>query len=759
MTRKMIITKLAAFAAAAAFCTAAIATPAHLPRRVGDKPNILFVIMDDVGIDQMTLFGYGGAAQGVAAPKTPVLDAIGAGGVLFRNTWSTPECSPSRASMFTGRYPLRHNVMAALLPPDLAASQVSPFETTTPKILRRAGYRSALFGKAHLTNSPTNPQTPSTNPYGETAVTKLGWDYFKGWYDGGPNGIDTTAGGVGEAGTYMCGYVPSSAVDPDHGANSGACYHADGTCEPLTATVSTPPGLACLASGGILKPSADCGALPPELNFNSQNGYYVGEAVTNPGAGQAAQILPATDPASRGYRTTLEANDAISWIKEQPLDAPWMATIGFSAAHTPYQPAPSDLVYTPALNLGQDCSDSSLDSRLIMSQMIEAMDRELGRVLVETGIASRNYDGSINYDPARSNTVIVIVGDNGSYAGNVRLPFDPLHSKGTVYQTGVWVPLVVSGPMVVEPGRSVEAQVNIVDLFKLFGDVAGIDVRKAVPITHGLDAQPLLPYLTNPQQDRTPLRRTNFTQYGENTRATSHVDGPCVIASANTCTTLFPSKSLCEDDYHGVWYGAGTSQSLPPGYEGGLTSCCQVNQFLYPNVKALLPDESYAVRNRDYKLVRQTFTNYDPANPQLGAACLTTTSDEFYRINQRPELPRIDLPQDLGAFKANNMLAPGTGAGMGASQLRGPAKKSYIGLNRSLEGTLSSITPCPGDANLDGVVDARDLRDQSRWINITGGASTWWDMNRDGYTDQADQIALAGLASTGGCKAAGPGRR
>ena len=92
------------------------------PAMSASKPNILFVIMDDVGIDQMKLFGYGGRGAGpLGPPKTPTLDEIAQSGVLFRNTWATPECSPSRVSFFTGRYPLRHNVMAAILPPDLAA--------------------------------------------------------------------------------------------------------------------------------------------------------------------------------------------------------------------------------------------------------------------------------------------------------------------------------------------------------------------------------------------------------------------------------------------------------------------------------------------------------------------------------------------------------------------------------------------------------------------------------------------------------------
>ena len=87
-------------------------------------PNILFFVMDDVGIDQMKVFGYGGATP----PRTPNIDAIAHAGVRFRNTWAMPECSPSRAAMFTGRWPLRTNVQAVISPSVLANAQVSPFE-------------------------------------------------------------------------------------------------------------------------------------------------------------------------------------------------------------------------------------------------------------------------------------------------------------------------------------------------------------------------------------------------------------------------------------------------------------------------------------------------------------------------------------------------------------------------------------------------------------------------------------------------------
>ena len=78
----------------------------------------------------------------------------------------------------------------------------------------------------------------------------------------------------------------------------------------------------------------------------------------------------------------------------------------------------------------------------------------------------------------------------------MKAPFDPSRAKGFVYQTGVWVPLIVAGPQVVAPGRDVTAMINVADLFELFGEVAGIDVRQVVPSTHILDSVSMMPYLT-----------------------------------------------------------------------------------------------------------------------------------------------------------------------------------------------------------------------------------------------------------------------
>ena len=175
-------TVLAIISVFACLCSTATASQ---PTSRQQHPNILFIIMDDVGIDQLRSFGYGG----VVAAKTPVLDVLAHNGIRFRNVWAMPECSPSRAMFFEGRYPLRTNIFNAILTTDLANSQVSPFEMTTPKVLRRANYKSALFGKFHLAG-------PTNNPYGDGTPNALGFDYFDGFLEGAPHPIDTTAGGI-----------------------------------------------------------------------------------------------------------------------------------------------------------------------------------------------------------------------------------------------------------------------------------------------------------------------------------------------------------------------------------------------------------------------------------------------------------------------------------------------------------------------------------------------------------------------------------
>ena len=708
-------------------------------KKSNKKPNILFAIIDDLGVDQLELFGYGGTPPRAA---TPALDALAKAGVRFRNFWASPDCSPSRTAAFTGRYPIRTNVTTALLEPDLAGNQLNPYELTTPNVLRRAGYESALFGKAHFTNTPSD-NYPLNSPYGATPVTQLGWDYFNGWNDGGPLPIDTTAGGAGEEGQYPCGYVTGSV--------SGACHYINGTCAIKRTTnesifTGTPyPGLTCLSEGGILLPGQNCDRNETvELNFENNNGYYVGQAVIIPNRYSEAEIFPpGKSNIGREYRTEREAREAIRWINERKDNAnPWMATVSSSSVHTPLQQSPPDMDYGLGSSTNVPCVNGTAgDNWKLMNSMIEAADKALGKVLVETGVAFKNRDGSYTYNK-ESNTVVIVMGDNGSYGPTVRLPFNFYLAKAYVYQTGVWVPMMVTGAMVDQPGRTNEEMVSVVDLFQLFGDLAGVDVRDCLdgrPVE--IDSKDLLPYLTNANQP--PIRNTSFAYTSYNYRGTNFTNQACVIESLNVCTTLFFGQSVCVDLYSGIWYGTGSNLSWVP--EEGYTNCCDLNRAIYEGKAPanltpydVLPTSQLAVRSASYKLINITTENFDNTTQ----TCVNINSEEFYLINQDSPTPLLEDPT------GENMLAS-TSPNLLANHTLTPEQTDILAALRWERDTLlSSALPCPGDVNLDGVVNAKDLAQMRVWMEKTNNGSTWWDLNLDGVTNEKDVAIIEDLIAS-----------
>jgi hypothetical protein len=681
----------------------ACATPCAA-RGIDRTPNILFIVMDDVGIDQMRIFGYGGATP----PSTPSIDQIARAGIRFQNTWAMPACSTSRAVFFTGRYPLRTNVYGALGPNDLANSMVSPFETTAPKLLAQRGYQSALFGKFHL-------GLQGNNPAGIAMVSALGWNYFAGYLDetGDPSSIDTSAGGVAPPGTWSCGFVPGAA---EGGADSGACYMADGTCSNRSRIGPIPPGRTCRDQGGIFDPGKTCQApRPPYLDFQTLSAHYVSPLVINHEDG-SAEAVPPTDPAARRFRASFTVDAAIDWIKRRPAGQPWMASVSFSSAHTPVmQPPPDQVRSEPPGVSGLDCANQAAQ-RVLTNLMIESLDTEVGRLLVETGLARRADNGQLIYTPGRTNTVVIVAGDNGSLGSVVKQPFDASRAKGTAYQTGVWVPLVVAGPLVRDPDRVVSHMVNVADLYALFGEIAGIDVRRAVPRT--IDAKPMLPYLTNPSQ--ASIRASNFTQVGPNIQANGAVNGPCTIGSS--CTQIPVSKSVCHDN-NGTWWGPEPDDpSLPPE---GLTRCCNVLAHLaaegQSSLPAIQPDSSLAIRNDRYKIVQNTTYLYvSQAQP-----CVQTTETEFYEINEAVPLPKLDLE--------------GTELPLGS--LTPDQQRNYDALSAELGPLLASAPVCPGDGNIDSVVNQQDLANWA-FYSQSWGLSSVYDFNFDGLTNAADRAII-----------------
>jgi hypothetical protein len=317
--------------------------------------------------------------------------------------------------------------------------------------------------------------------------------------------------------------------------------------------------------------------------------------------------------------------------------------------------------------------------------------------------------------------MIIIMGDNGTYAPSVKAPFNPDRSKGSIYQTGVWTPLIVAGPLVKSPDRQVDAMVNIADVFQLFGEIAGLNVHKLVPKSRPIDSVAMLPYLKNPKQKS--LRKTNFTSLAANIQPAGYVVPPCVLDAINVCLQLFPSQDLCASE-GGTWWGAadGSSPPLPLGEGAPQVDCCGVNEYRTAQLQAaytVLPDSQQAMRNDDYKLVRTVTTDWDPAS----GMCVTSPGTEFYAIDEGTP-PKHDN-------EADDLLAP-------PHILNKKERKAFKQLSSSLDKLLNSVVACDGDGNLDGVVNAQDIRQFDYWEALTGSLSSWYDFNRDGLTNAED---------------------
>ena len=71
------------------------------------QPNILLIIADDLGIDAIDGFGLGSTN----VPQTPNLQALQDSGLSYTNVWATPQCTPTRAAIMSGKYGVKTDVM------------------------------------------------------------------------------------------------------------------------------------------------------------------------------------------------------------------------------------------------------------------------------------------------------------------------------------------------------------------------------------------------------------------------------------------------------------------------------------------------------------------------------------------------------------------------------------------------------------------------------------------------------------------------
>jgi arylsulfatase A-like enzyme len=347
--------------------------PGGAPLQAASR-NVVLLIADDFGIDAAGFYPTSVRRPTTPPPPpTPNLAALAQRGVLFTRAWADPWCSPTRATILTGRYGFRTGIGRANtsnLPP-LSVDEFSLPEAFAAR--SDLGHVVASFGKWHLSSGEDDPN-------------QHGWPYYAGSHP-------------------------------------------------------------------------DLGKLPSYFSWpKTVNGITT---------------------TSTTYATTDTVDEALGVIaRAKSENMPYVLWVAFNAPHDPHHKPPNELHSRDAL---PEPFDPAL-RRAYFEAMVEAMDTEIGRLLKAVDLAR---------------TTVIFLGDNGTSPEVTAKPYQSLKAKGTTYQGGVHVPLLVAGAGVVSPGRTASALVNTVDLFPTILRLAGIDPSAVVPDGTKTDGVSLMPYIGN----------------------------------------------------------------------------------------------------------------------------------------------------------------------------------------------------------------------------------------------------------------------
>jgi arylsulfatase A-like enzyme len=313
------------------------------------RPNVVFFLIDDMGWRDAGCYGS-------TFYETPNIDALASEGMLFTNAYASPVCSPTRASIMTGKYPARVHLT------DFIAGKKSD---PSQKLLR--------------------PEFEQALPLGEVTIAEA---------------LDARG--------YISGYVGK--------------WHL-GKKAPY---------------------------LPEGQGFD-----YTGEHITSSG----------DDPKSVDVLT----RRAIDFM-EQNSRRPFFLYLSHHAVHLPID-GPAALIAKYEAK-----EPSGGQGNAGYAAMTEYMDDSVGRVLTRLGELGLS-----------ENTVVIFFSDNGGYSyeksGEQVTNNSPLREgKGTMYEGGIRVPLIVRWPGHVAPGSVCDEQVMGLDLYPTVLDIAGVKDVESLPI-------------------------------------------------------------------------------------------------------------------------------------------------------------------------------------------------------------------------------------------------------------------------------------
>lgn len=383
-------------------------------------PTIAVLVLDDCGEQ---VWGPNRTASYVGL--TPNLDTVLSRGIYFSNAWGQPNCTPSRANALTGRLGYRTGLQTSVALPGVsntyaecgAAWQLQSGETTIAHRLKVRGYKTACVGKWHL-------NSPGAASDWDQPRTRGGFDYYAG---------------------YPGNFVPTN-----------------------TGVNSTPNGMSSLYNAVLLPDTRGWARIVN--NVLTPSGTPVIGDLTNAG----------TSNYTATYAPTVNVNDAIAFNTTNAA-FPVFIWLAPQAPHTPLQWPPYALhsqtlnypvgypPFSGALREGDFYSGiaatHALSSKAFLKASLQALDTEVGRLMTALGPSAW----------------WVVMGDNGTDGTTesgtdgslIESPYDSTHGKNTLFEGGVRIPLAISGPGVVQPGRVVDCPAMLTDVYETVCQIGG----------------------------------------------------------------------------------------------------------------------------------------------------------------------------------------------------------------------------------------------------------------------------------------------
>jgi len=389
--------------------------------RFEGPPNIIFILADDLGINDISTFG-GGVASGRV--PTPNIDRLAASGAVFSQAYAgTGTCAPSRAMLMTGRYPTR-----------------TGFEfTPTPNGMSRIV---GMFSEGAQEGSglPAGTANPELSNGSEVI-------------DFGDMGLPTEEVTIAEV-LKARGY---------HNIHIGK-WHL-GLAEPFR-PVAQGFDESLLMASGLYLPEDHPNVVNAKLDFDPIDRFLWGILQFGAQFNRAGEPFSGTRTdwfKPGGYLTDYWTDEALKVI-EANRNRPFFLHLAHWGPHTPLQATREDY---------EAVGDIEPHRLRVYAAMIRALDRSVGRILdklKEEGLAE--------------NTIVVFSSDNGG-AGYIGLPEVNAPYRGwkiTLFEGGIRVPMFISWPGRIDPGTRIDSPVAHIDFMPTLAAAAGAPIPDGVAI-------------------------------------------------------------------------------------------------------------------------------------------------------------------------------------------------------------------------------------------------------------------------------------